>query len=115
MQPFLIATSKLQFLLVLICLINPIFIEPIFAQSTNAVERGLAVVDQWCRLCHVRLEAETSSDTAPPFKQIVQRPGRDRAYLRAFMDEDHFPMTTFRLFDSEKDDVVEYLMDLKHK
>jgi hypothetical protein len=28
------------------------------------------------------------------------------------MDEDHFLITTFRLFDTEKDDVVEFLMRL---
>jgi mono/diheme cytochrome c family protein len=88
---------------------------PVQAQSADAVQRGSAVVDTWCRLCHVRTKAEKSADTAPPFQEIVHRPGRDKAYLRAFLDEDHFPMTTFRLFDNEKDDVVDYLLNLKEK
>ena len=86
---------------------------PAFAQS--AEERGNAVVDTWCRLCHVRTPAAKSPDMAPPFQDIVARPGRDKAYLRAFLDQDHFPMTTFRLFDHEKDDVVAYLLSLKRK
>ncbi len=96
----------LPLLLVLFCF-------PANAQSGNAAKRGLAVVDEWCRFCHVRTAAEKSPDLAPPFGEVARRPGRDRAYLRAFMDEDHFPMTTFRLFDHEKDDVVEYLLSLQ--
>jgi len=86
---------------------------PAFAQS--ATERGSAVVDTWCRMCHVHTEAAKSPDMAPPFPEIVARPGRNKAYLRAFLNEDHFPMTTFRLFDHEKDDVVAYLLSLKRK
>ena len=86
---------------------------PAFAQS--AAERGSAIVDTWCRLCHVRTEAAKSPDMAPPFQDIVARPDCDKAYLRAFLDQDHFPMTTFRLFDHEKDDVVAYLLSLKRK
>ncbi len=41
------------------------------------------------------------------------REGRDEAYFLRFMQEDHFPMTTFRLFDHEKADVVAYLMALQ--
>ena len=52
---------------------------------------------------------------APPYEDIVQRPGRDRAFFEAFLKSDHFPMTTFRLFDDEKADVVEWLMSLKAK
>ncbi|MDX1406440.1 MAG: hypothetical protein R3192_18050 [Woeseiaceae bacterium] len=83
------------------------------AEADGRAKRGLAVVDEWCRFCHVRTAAEKSPEMAPPFEEIARRPGRDRAYLRSFMDEDHFPMTTFRLFDHEKDDVVEYLLSIK--
>jgi hypothetical protein len=51
----------------------------------------------------------------PPFEQIVQREGRDEAYFTRFVQEDHFPMTTFRLFDHEKADVVAYLMALQRQ
>jgi len=85
------------------------------AQSDGPADRGRAVVEKWCRVCHVRTLAEQSPEMAPPFQKIVKRPGRDAAYLRAFLDEDHFPMTTFRLFDYEKDEVVAYLMWLKVK
>ena len=99
-------TGVLTLFLLVLCL-------PANAQSGRAAQRGQAVVDEWCRFCHVRTAAEKSPDLAPPFEEVARRPGRDRAYLRAFMDEDHFPMTTFRLFDHEKDDVVEYLISLQ--
>jgi hypothetical protein len=50
-----------------------------------------------------------------PFEELVARPLNDAARLRALMDEDHFPMTTYRLFSFEKDDVVAYLIDLREQ
>jgi len=78
-----------------------------------AVNRGEAVIEQWCRLCHLRATDKPDPVMAPPFEEIVLREGRDRAYFTRFLKEDHFPMTTFRLFDDEKADVVEYLMSLR--
>jgi mono/diheme cytochrome c family protein len=78
-----------------------------------AVRRGEAVIEQWCRLCHLRATDKPDPVMAPPYEEIVLREGRDRAYFVKFLKEDHFPMTTFRLFDNEKADVVEYLMALR--
>lgn len=50
---------------------------------------------------------------APAYENIVLLPGRNRRYFERFMAEDHFPMTTFRLFDREKADVVAYLLELQ--
>ncbi|WP_205470536.1 hypothetical protein [Breoghania sp. L-A4] len=83
------------------------------AHSDDAVARGRVVVEQWCRDCHLRAGDRPDPDMAPPYEQIVLRPGRDRAYFTRFLREDHFPMTTFRLFDQEKADVVAYLMSLR--
>ena len=81
--------------------------------ADDAAARGLAVIDQWCRLCHLRKDDPPDPVMAPPYEKIVMRPGRNRAYFETFMREDHFPMTTFRLFDQEKADVVAYLMALQ--
>jgi mono/diheme cytochrome c family protein len=88
-------------------------LSPNAASADDAAARGLAVVDQWCRLCHLRKDDPPDPVMAPPYEKIVIRPGRDRAYFERFMREDHFPMTTFRLFDNEKADVVAYLMALQ--
>jgi cytochrome c2 len=83
------------------------------AASHEAVKRGEAVAARWCSTCHVQAGSAPDADMAPPFEDIVKRPGRTSAYLRKFLDEDHFPMTTFRLFPHEKDDVVIYLNALR--
>jgi mono/diheme cytochrome c family protein len=80
-----------------------------------AAARGKAVVDQWCRECHLRASDRPDPVMAPRYEDIVRRPGRDEAYFRKFLHEDHFPMTIFRLREDEKRDVLAYLMALKKK
>ena len=81
--------------------------------ADEAAARGEAVVEQWCRMCHLHAGDAPDHDMAPPFEEVVKREGRDQAYFVRFMEEDHFPMTTFRLFDHEKADVIAYLMSLQ--
>lgn len=93
-------------LIVLLCAASP-------ASADDAVARGAAVVEQWCRDCHLRADDPPDPVMAPPYEEIVMREGRDRAYFWRFVHEDHFPMTTFRLFENEKQDVVDWLMALQ--
>lgn len=90
------------------------FLSSSFALASDA-ERGRAIAEQWCSVCHAETVAETGQDMEAPFEELVVRPGRDGPRLRALMDEDHFPMTTFRLFADEKDDVVAYLVSLRRQ
>lgn len=83
--------------------------------ANEAASRGEAIVDQWCRACHLRAGDRPDPDMAPPFEEIVTRPGRNRVFFDRFVRGDHFPMTMFRLFDDEKDDVVSYLQALKEQ
>lgn len=83
------------------------------ARADDSVSRGVRIVDEWCRMCHQRTTDKPDPDMAPPYEQIVRRPGRDEAYFVHFLQEDHFPMTIYRLFDHEKADVVAYLMALQ--
>lgn len=83
------------------------------AHADDAVTRGAAVVDQWCHMCHQRVTDKPDPNMAPSYEEIVRWEGRDEAYFVRFMQEDHFPMTTFRLFDHEKAEVVAYLMALQ--
>lgn len=78
-----------------------------------AISRGAAIVDEWCRDCHVQAGETATENMAPPYEDIVKRDGRDRAYLKKYLKDDHFPMTTFRLYDKEKADVLEWLESLK--
>jgi mono/diheme cytochrome c family protein len=84
------------------------------AQASD-VERGRAIAEEWCSICHAQTAAESGPDMELSFEELVARPLNDAARLRALMDEDHFPMTTYRLFSFEKDDVVAYLIDLREQ
>ncbi|QKV18138.1 hypothetical protein [Oricola thermophila] len=86
---------------------------PLAAVADDAVSRGAAVADQWCRHCHPRADDPPAPRMAFAFEDIVMRKGRDRDYFSRFVREDHFPMTTFRLFEHEKDDIVAWLMALQ--
>lgn len=88
---------------------------PAAAHADDSANRGARVVDEWCRTCHLQAIDQPDPNMAPAYEEIVGRPGRDEAYFVRFMQEDHFPMTTFRLFDDEKADVVAYLMALQCK
>lgn len=85
------------------------------ALADAAAARGKAVVDQWCRECHLRANDKPNKAMAPRYEDIVRRPGRNEAYFRKFLSTDHFPMTIYRLFEDEKRDVVAYLMSLKKR
>lgn len=75
--------------------------------------KGEAVAAQWCSQCHTIRGVQSDPKRPPTFEQVAAREGRDRAWLRRFLNEDHFPMTTYRLLDDEKDDVVAMIVSLK--
>ena len=84
----------------------------VVSHAEDAASRGAGIVEEWCRMCHLPAMQTPGPDMAPAFEDIVRRDGRNKAYFERFMQEDHFPMTTFRLFDHEKADVVAYLLAL---
>lgn len=96
---------------IIICLLN----QGTYALANEAAIRGEQVVEEWCRMCHLHLADKPDADMAPPFEEIVTWEGHDEAYFIRFMQDDHFPMSIYRLFDDEKADVVAYLMSLKQK
>ncbi|MCB1479307.1 MAG: hypothetical protein R3D43_01585 [Tepidamorphaceae bacterium] len=79
------------------------------------LESGRRVVEKWCSQCHAQKGAETNPDRGPTYEQIASREGRNERYIRAFLDRDHFPMTTYRLFDHEKDDVAAFIASLARR
>jgi mono/diheme cytochrome c family protein len=100
--------------LMLAALLTPLAAGGAMADAA-AIARGEKVVDEWCRDCHVQDGQDPGSDMAPAYADIVAVEGRDRAWFEQFLKDDHFPMTTFRLFDHEKADVVEWLLDLQRR
>jgi len=106
---------KMTRLLLSGCLMLGAMAVPPARADQAAVKRGEKVVDEWCRDCHVREGQKLTADMAPSYADLVSIEGRDRTWFEEFLRQDHFPMTTFRLFDHEKADVVEWLLSLQQK
>jgi mono/diheme cytochrome c family protein len=70
-------------------------------------------VQEWCSMCHGVERRQPEAMDVPAFAEVAARPGRDLDYLRAFLDGDHFPMTTHRLFPDERDDVAAFIDSLR--
>jgi mono/diheme cytochrome c family protein len=87
------------------------------AASVASAARGLTITEKWCADCHI-VKAEQrrvarGDMKAPPFGTVAARPEVDAGYLARFMEVQHLPMTTFRLYSDEKADVVAYILSLK--
>ena len=85
--------------------------------SAESAAKGLTIAEKWCADCH-RVKAEQGRVArrdmgAPEFAAIAARPEVNTDYLRRFMEVQHLPMTTFRLYSDEKADVVAYILSLK--
>lgn len=87
------------------------------AVNAESAAKGLTIAEKWCADCHI-VKAEQrrvarAEMKAPPFAAIAARPEVDARYLARFMEVQHLPMTTFRLYSDEKADVVAYILGLK--
>lgn len=85
--------------------------------------QGREIADRWCSECH-RVSSDQPSGSrpghilpppmhAPSFMEVANRPGVDAASLRRFMTELHLPMPTFRLSETEREQVIRYILSLK--
>ena len=88
---------------------------PASEAASGAIARGEAVAAQWCATCHAMGSEMSAPYGAPAFAEIANRARFDVAALRAFLDGDHFPMTTYRLFPAERDDVATYIASLRRR
>ena len=87
------------------------------------VARGRAVAERWCAECHrVAVDQPSGSRAghivpppleAPSFMEVAAHPEVDASYLRSFMTELHLPMPTYRLDNTEREAVIDYILSLK--
>lgn len=87
------------------------------AARAESAAKGLTIAEKWCAECH-RVKPEQRAVArpnmnAPAFADVAARPEVDQGYLARFMEVQHLPMTTFRLYSDEKADVVAYILSLK--
>jgi cytochrome c553 len=84
-----------------------------YSLAAGNAERGRRVTEQSCVLCHAVVGAR--NPRAPSFQTIVRRAGRNDAYLRGFLEDDHFPMVMHGLVERDKEDVLEYFRSLRRR
>lgn len=92
----------------------------------EAANDGLGLASEYCSACHrvnpeqpqpppVTINESTSQEaiSAPSFREIAQRPGRDEGYLRALIEAPHFPMPEQQYIPEELDAIIAYIISLK--
>lgn len=92
-------------------------------QTAGDPGKGHALAEHWCSECHRVSPTDPSGARAghilppqveaPDFAAVANRAGADRAYLERFTGELHLPMPIYRLTDSERQDIVAYILTLK--
>jgi cytochrome c2 len=83
------------------------------AWAAGDADHGRKVTEKSCVLCHA--VAGARNPRAPSFQSIVRRQGRNDAYLRGFLEDDHFPMVMQSLVERDKEDVLEYFRSLRRR
>jgi mono/diheme cytochrome c family protein len=82
---------------------------------TGDPAEGGKVAKTWCSNCHVIDNNPTSAgDTVPSFPAIANHTATTALSLQAFLQTPHGQMPNFQLSRQEIDDVVAYILTLRH-
>ncbi|MGA7324813.1 MAG: cytochrome c [Rhodomicrobium sp.] len=86
------------------------------AQEAGDPAKGLQYASQVCSQCHaIRKGEETSPHAlAPSFESIANSPGVTGISLAAALHSVHENMPSFVLKREERDNVIVYILSLKH-
>jgi len=97
------------------CAADPASRDPRTAKGGDPAA-GLVVARTWCATCHDigdRTPA-VGPRQGPGFVSIARRADPEQAGLRQFLDGLHPPMPTYRLWDSEKRDLLAHFLVLRY-
>lgn len=83
------------------------------ANAAGDARRGAQLAQAWCTGCHVA--GDKGTDMAPPFGEIVKRPGRDESWFYAWLSDPHPPMPRLELSRRDIGDLIAYLIELQAK
>jgi len=78
------------------------------------VEAGHRLAIDWCTGCH-SVEPKTVGIFAADFAEIAKLPSTTALSLKVFLQTSHKNMPNFMLQPGEADDIVAYILSLKHK
>jgi len=89
---------------------------PAVAQPFGNVARGMGIAQSTCARCHaVTREARRSPDPmAPTFFSVATTLGMTDRALRVWLQTSHPTMPNYVLNRDETDDIVAYILSLKH-
>jgi cytochrome c len=78
--------------------------------------RGRALAERWCSECHEVASGEPAGDpAAPDFPAIAAEPSATGYALRVFLRTPHATMPNFVLRREDINDIVSYILSLKHR
>jgi len=87
------------------------------ADGQDQVHRGHEVALHICATCHAAERGQTLSPykAAPPFDQIANAPAMTKLALRVALQSSHRVMPNIKLTDSQRADVIVYIVTLKRE
>jgi len=86
------------------------------AQQDGADPRhGFELARGWCADCHALAPSDTATHTGPSFQSIADQPAITEPMLRAFLRTPHARMPMDRIPAQETDDIIAYILSLRHK
>jgi mono/diheme cytochrome c family protein len=90
-------------------------LQPLYAQDLPGnVESGRRLAIDWCTGCH-SVEPKTVGIFAADFAEIAKLPSTTALSLKVFLQTSHKNMPNFMLQPGEADDIVAYILSLKHR
>ena len=87
------------------------------AQEPGSPAKGLNYAQQVCALCHAVRKADQTSPNplAPNFEAIANTSGVSGVSLATILHSAHESMPNFVLSANEQDNIVAYILSLKHE
>jgi mono/diheme cytochrome c family protein len=86
------------------------------AQEVGNASKGLRFAERVCAECHaVKADQYPVPAPGPTFKAIANTPGMTAMALTIFFRTPHRDMPNLILSDSDRDDVIAYILSLKER
>jgi mono/diheme cytochrome c family protein len=85
------------------------------AQEVGDARKGLAFAQRICAECHGVAPGQLVPAAAPTFRAIANTPGMTALALTVFFRTPHANMPNLVLSDSDRDDVIAYILSLRDK
>jgi mono/diheme cytochrome c family protein len=86
---------------------------PLSPAAAGDAQAGKALAQSWCKSCHVVGPRDSGTDAVPSFAAIRSDPMLTPEHLRTFLANPRHPMPNPQLANTEIEDLVAYIQNLK--